>query len=53
MRKLKPIVDILKIIRKESKHNAIESHQTTSEERKTDKNREQLQNNQKAMTKWK
>ena len=32
--KHKPIIDTQKIMRKESKHNATESHQTTREESK-------------------
>ena len=47
--KHKPIIDTQKIMRKESKHNATESHQTTREEsRKPEKkNRDELQNRKK------
>jgi hypothetical protein len=39
--KHKPIIDTQKIMRKESKHNATESHQTTREEsRKPEKKKQ-------------
>ena len=42
--KHKPIIDTQKIMRKESKHNATESHQTTREEsRKPEKKKKKKQ----------
>ena len=52
--KHKPIIDVQKIMRKESKHNATASHQATREEsRKPEKKkpRDELQNRKKILIK--